>query len=255
MRLFATSSGTGPRIVLIHGFTQTSASWAELSADLATDHEVVAVDVPGHGGSAAVRADLWESATLIGEVGGQATYIGYSMGARLALHLAIAQPDLVSRLVMIGGTAGIDDPAERAERRRTDEELALDLERDGVDAFLGRWMALPLFAGFAADRDDLTARRANDAAGLAASLRKAGTGSQDPPLWNRLDEITAPTLVLAGEHDAKFRALGERLANGIGIAKPGRGGATFAVVPEAGHTAHLERPDEFLAILRDWLAT
>jgi 2-succinyl-6-hydroxy-2,4-cyclohexadiene-1-carboxylate synthase len=248
MRLFATSSGTGPRIVLVHGFTQTSVSWAELAADLASDHEVLAVDVPGHGGSTAVRAGLWEAAEQIGEVGGEATYIGYSMGARLVLHLALIRPDLVARLVMIGGTAGIEDAADRAERRRTDEALAVDIERDGVDAFLGRWMALPLFAGFAANRDDLAARRANDPAGLAASLRLAGTGSQDPPLWDRLDEVAAPTLVLAGEHDAKFRALGERLASGIAD-------ATFAVVPDAGHTAHLEQPDAFLTVLRGWLAT
>lgn len=247
MRLLATSSGTGPRIVLLHGFTQTGTSWAELGTALATDHEVLAIDLPGHGGSSAARAGLWEAAELIGEVGGEATYVGYSMGARLALHLAIARPDLVTRLVLIGGTAGIDDEAERAERRRTDEELAADLERDGVDTFLGRWMALPLFAGFAANRTDLAARRANDPAALAASLRLAGTGSQDPPLWDRLDEIAAPTLVLAGEHDAKFRALGERLADGIGQ-------AAFAVVPDAGHTAHLEKPEEFLTILREWLA-
>ncbi len=246
MGLDTTVRGAGRRVVLLHGFTQTHVSWAPLAADLATDHEVVTVDLPGHGGSGGVRAGLWETADLVAASGGRATYVGYSMGARVLLHLALAHPEVASHLVLIGGTAGIADDAARASRRATDEELAQDLERDGVDTFLGRWLALPLFAGFAADRDDLAARRANTAEGLAASLRLAGTGSQDPPLWERLGEITAPTLVLAGERDAKFTELGHRLAGGIEH-------ATFQTVPMAGHTAHLEQPDAFIRILRSWL--
>ena len=111
MRLHAERSGAGaPRLVLVHGFTQTGRSWSTIAADLARDHEVVLVDAPGHGGSGAVDADLPAGAALLGQAGGRGVYVGYSMGGRLALHLALAEPALVDGLVLLGATAGIDDP-------------------------------------------------------------------------------------------------------------------------------------------------
>jgi 2-succinyl-6-hydroxy-2,4-cyclohexadiene-1-carboxylate synthase len=235
-----------PRLVLVHGFTQTAHSWSTIATDLAEDHRVRCVDAPGHGGSGHLRLDLWEAASALGATGGPATYIGYSMGGRLALHLAVAAPQLVERLVLIGVHAGLDDDIERQDRRDHDEELARSLERDGLPAFLDRWLAQALFAGLdpsSADRED---RLRNTVDGLAASLRLNGTGRQEP-LWRRAGSIDVPTLVLAGEHDAKFRAVGLRLVESIGE------NATFGIVPDAGHAVHLERPVMFTEILRSWL--
>src|SRR5690606_23536537 len=117
---------------------------------------------------------------LLGDAAGPATYVGYSMGGRLALHLALARPDLVRRLVLIGATGGIDDEDDRAARRAADERLAAHLEQVGVATFVDEWLAQPLFAGLsptAAARDE---RLANTAEGLASSLRLAGTGTQEP---------------------------------------------------------------------------
>ena len=247
MPLHLEQSGTGPRLVLVHGFTQTGRSWGPIASNLGRDHEVVAVDAPGHGGSAAVRVGLVDGAHLLGAVGGRATYVGYSMGGRLALHLTLAEPALVERLVLIGAAAGIEDPGERAARRAADEDLAADLERFGLDAFLDRWLAGPLFTTLPDDQADRAERLRNTPAALASSLRLAGTGTQDP-LWDRLPEIGAPVLLLAGELDAKFRAVAERMARAIGA------NAQTAIVPAAGHAAHLEHPAAFLAILRRWLA-
>ena len=234
--------------MLVHGFTQTGASWGPLADELAADHEVVRVDAPGHGGSTAVRADLPAGAALLGEAGGRATYVGYSMGGRLALTLALARPDLVERLVLIGATAGLDDPEARAARRAQDEALAVRIEGDGVEPFLQSWLAQPLFAGLAPDPADLAGRRRNTAAGLASALRLAGTGTMEPPLWNRLAALAAPTLVVAGARDAKFTALGRRIVTTVGA------NARLAVVPAAGHACHLERPAAVLALLRSFLA-
>ncbi len=233
--------------MLVHGFTQTGRSWEPVAAGLAAQHEVVLVDAPGHGRSAAVRTGLWDGAALLGEVGGRAAYVGYSMGARLALHLALADPQRVERLVLLGATAGIDDAAERAARRCADEALAARIEADGVDAFLRAWLAQPLFSGLAPEVAGLEARLANTAEGLASSLRLAGTGTVDPPLWDRLGELAMPVLVLAGEHDPKFAALGQRLADGTGT------NASFVTVPGTGHAAHLERPDAFLNLVEPFL--
>jgi 2-succinyl-6-hydroxy-2,4-cyclohexadiene-1-carboxylate synthase len=245
--LHAVVEGRGPRLALVHGFAQTQACWGRFGADLVTDHEVCRIDAPGHGGSSTFPAGLRTGARLIADQGGPATYVGYSMGGRFVLHVALANPELVRGLVLIGATAGIEDPTERAERRRADGAMADRLERDGVDRFLDAWIAQPLFAGLGPDVQFLAERRTNTVDGLAESLRQAGTGSQDP-LWSRLARIDAPTLVVAGALDEKFSAAGRRMADSIGA------NATFVAVPGAGHAAHLEQPDALLAVLRPWLA-
>jgi len=174
--LHAEVDGTGPRIVLVHGFSQNRNCWGPVADDLATDHEVVRIDAPGHGRSSEFHAGLRTGARLIADQGGRATYLGYSMGARFVLHLALANPELVERLVLIGGTGGIDDPEARAERKRNDDAMATRLERDGVDRFLEAWLAQPLFAGLSDDMQFRDARRENTIDGLAESLRQAGTG-------------------------------------------------------------------------------
>jgi len=245
--LHAEVEGRGPRVVLVHGFAQNRNCWGPIGVDLATDHEVVRVDAPGHGRSSDFPAGLRTGARLIADQGGQATYLGYSMGARFVLHLALANPELVERLVVIGGTGGIEDNAARAERKFNDDLLAERLEREGLEQFLDAWLAQPLFAGLSEDMQFRAARKENTVEGLAESLRQAGTGSQDP-LWPRLHRLDMPVLVVAGADDAKFRAEGARLVESIGD------NATLALVPAAGHAAHLERPAGFVAVLRQWLA-
>jgi 2-succinyl-6-hydroxy-2,4-cyclohexadiene-1-carboxylate synthase len=237
------------RIVLVHGFTQTAASWGPVASLLRDrilpEPDVIAADAPGHGSLHDVHLDLVEGARLLGDTYGRATYIGYSMGGRLALHLALDRPDLVDRLVLLGATPGIEDDAERADRRARDEELAAQLERHGLDAFLERWLDQPLFARLRPTRQDLADRRTNTVEGLAASLRLAGTGSQQP-LWNRLGEITMPVLVTAGALDTKFAAIGLRMAAQMPD-------AIFRTVPDAGHAAHLERPVTTGELITSWL--
>jgi 2-succinyl-6-hydroxy-2,4-cyclohexadiene-1-carboxylate synthase len=245
--LWVERRGHGARIALVHGFTQTRRCWGPAGDDLAGDHEVVAIDAPGHGRSAHVHADPWRSAELLAAAGGDAAYLGYSMGGRLCLHVALAFPERVRGLVLAGTTAGIEDPAQRAARRADDEARARRLEAGGLEAFLETWLAQPLFAGLPEEATCRPARLENTVAGLAASLRLAGTGAQEP-LWNRLEELAMPVLVLAGEHDERFAGLGRRLVAGVGD------NATLALVPGAGHAAHLEAPAAFLAVLRPWLA-
>jgi 2-succinyl-6-hydroxy-2,4-cyclohexadiene-1-carboxylate synthase len=235
------------RVVLVHGFTQTGASWATVADALAADHDVVCVDAPGHGSAGGSTGDLWEGARRIGVDGGAAAYVGYSMGGRLALHLALADPTVVRALVLVSATAGIDDDRQRSARRASDEGLAQRLELIGLDHFLDEWLAQPLFAGLDADAQDRASRLANTVAGLASSLRTSGTGSQEP-LWARLGKLTMPVLVVVGARDEAFTVVGERLVAGIS-------GAELAIVPDAGHAVPFERPDAFVDVVRPWLAT
>jgi 2-succinyl-6-hydroxy-2,4-cyclohexadiene-1-carboxylate synthase len=239
--------GSGPRLILVHGFTQTARCWGPVANDLARDHEVITIDAPGHGHSAPVRADIAQGAALIGDAGGPGTYLGYSMGGRFVLRLALDRPDLVRGAILVGASPGLDDPAARAARRAADEELAQQLEIGGVAAFLTRWLDQPLFAGLAPDQRHLGERLTNTGAGLTSSLRLAGTGAMEP-LWDRLSTLSVPALLVAGERDEKFTAIAEHMATRIGPA------ASVAVIPGAGHTAHLEQPESFLDAVRTWLA-
>ncbi len=235
------------RVVLVHGFTQTSACWSPIDDALGRDHDVLALDAPGHGAAAEVELDLVTGGRWIADQGGPGTYVGYSMGARFCLHAALARPDAVERLVLISGTAGLDSDDERAARRASDEALADHLLEIGVPAFLDEWLDLPLFAGLAPERAHRAARETNTAVGLASSLRLAGTGTQ-LPLWDHLPELTVPVLVVTGADDPKFTTLGRRMVEGIGP------NAELAVVEGAGHTVHLEQPDRFLDVLIPWLS-
>lgn len=242
--------GDGPTVVVVHGFTQDGRCLGPLAEDLATDHRVVLPDAPGHGGSAGHGgASLAESAALLAATAGRATYVGYSMGGRLCLQLAADHPELVDRLVVIGATAGIDEPGERARRRERDLELADRVERIGVDAFLEEWLSMPLFAGLPSWARFDAERRANTAAGLADHLRHAGTGSMDP-LWDRLGALGArdvPVRCVAGADDERYAALAVRLAAAVGPC------ASAVAVPWAGHAAHLEAPAAVIRIVRSLL--
>ena len=237
--------GRGPRLVFVHGFTQTATSWLPVADHFVRDFEVILVDAPGHGGSQHVRADLRSGAAMLTQLGGRATYIGYSMGGRFAMHAAIGYPSLVRGLVTLGATGGISDEFERAERRKADEALAIEIETDGVEAFLAKWLSHPLFQTLPAERQDLASRLTNTAEGLAGSLRLAGAGTQ-LPLWNQLKLMNSPVLAIAGSLDPKFTALAEQI-----VSTAPR--ATFRVVENAGHAAHLEQPNATATIIREWL--
>jgi 2-succinyl-6-hydroxy-2,4-cyclohexadiene-1-carboxylate synthase len=239
--------GSGPRLVLIHGFTQNRRCWGAVADDLARDHEVWLVDAPGHGDSADVEADLVEGARLVAELTGDrpATFLGYSMGGRLCLQLALDHPAAVGRLILVGASPGIEDPIEREQRRAADDALARRLADLGLPAFLDEWLAQPLFAGLDAAHAFVRERLANTVAGLQSSLRLAGSGAQDP-LWDRLGALQMPVLLVTGSADRKFEGIAEQMAARIPDAR-------HVVIPDAGHTAHLENPDAFLTTVRVWL--
>jgi 2-succinyl-6-hydroxy-2,4-cyclohexadiene-1-carboxylate synthase len=237
------------RVVLLHGFTQGPGSWDNLAERLAGEHEVVTPTLPGHGGAGAVTGTFEDEAAALAEAvdGPPAVWVGYSMGGRVALRIALERPDLVERLVLLGATAGLADPDERAARRRRDETLASGLERKGLDQFLTGWLNQALFKRLPAEAAGLEERRHNTVEGLASALRRLGTGTQEP-VWDRLGELSMPVLLMAGEHDSTFCAVAFRLAAAIGE------NAGLSFVPGAGHAAHLERPDAFATILERFLA-
>lgn len=234
------------RVVLLHGFTQAGAIWIPVMESLTTRAPVDAPDLPGHGSESQQSSTLTDAAEALLREFGNGAYVGYSLGGRVALHVALADPGAVSHLVLCSATAGIEDPSERALRRTSDAALAERIRAIGVDAFIDEWTAQPMFANLRRSSDDDEIRRANTAAGLASSLESMGTGEQEP-LWQRLGELRMPVLVVTGTEDAKFTAIGRRLTDAIGD------NATHIEVTGAGHAVPFERPREFAALLSAFL--
>lgn len=247
--------GEGPCVLLLHGFTRTGASWAPLAEQLASRYTTVTCDVRGHGRSPARAGLSIESladdvAALLDALGVErAALVGYSMGGRLALATALRHPGRVGALVLESASPGIADPAEREARRVADERLAAWMEARPIDEVVARWESQPLFAAQSEEaRTGAHADRLrNDPAGLAASLRGMGTGTQ-PSYWRRLDELGAPCLLITGGEDAKFTAVARRML----AALPG---ARLEVVPGAGHAVHEDAPEQFAAAATAFLAS
>jgi len=240
------SFGNGERVVLVHGFTQTKETWADLVAELQDDYQLLTIDAPNHGDSDTVDLDLDRGARAIVDVGGSATYLGYSLGARLCLGAALAYPELVKRLVLVSGTAGIEDAAQRSARLRSDENMAQQIERIGVESFVDIWLDQPLFDGLSEGNNQRSIRLKNSARGLASSLRLCGAGSQIPS-WSRLGELKMPALIVAGVRDKKFAAIAKRMSVQIGD------NASLHLIEDSGHTPHLEQPETFAATVREFL--
>ena len=255
--------GSGPAVLLLHGFTGTGASLDALALALReAGYRTLAPDLLGHGASDAppdpARHDVARQAADLATIlrardAAPAAVVGYSFGGRIALRLALEARDVVDALVLIGAGAGIADPSERARRRATDEDLAVSIERDGVAAFVDRWEALQLFASEESLPAGVRARRreerlAQRPEGLAASLRGAGQGVQEP-LLDRLGDLRPPSLLVAGSLDT----LAVRRARAIADAAP-PGRASIRVVDGAGHAAHLAEPDLVRTAILDHLA-
>jgi 2-succinyl-6-hydroxy-2,4-cyclohexadiene-1-carboxylate synthase len=228
-----------PALVLLHGFTQTRQSWRRTAQALAPRYRAVVPDLPGHGQAVHRTASFDACAAYVRALAPAPTFTlaGYSMGGRIALHSALTLgPEIVTRLVLVGASPGLADPAERAARRKADDELAARIETLTIEAFAREWGAQSLFA----DQPERVAEGAyadrlrNTPAGLSAALRGLGTGVMEP-LWERLPQLPIPVTLVVGERDEKFLALAEamqaRLPN-----------AQLVVVPKAGHAAQLENP-------------
>ena len=230
----------------LHGFTQTRHSGYEFREQVSTTRDLRAFDLAGHGDASDLVMTLPQMGADIAESLGSASVDlgGYSFGGRVALHVALAAPAQLEHLVVLSATAGIADPEERRARRERDTTLASRIEEMGVESFLSEWLAQPMFSTLKPDPVEL-ASRSHDAAGLASSLRTAGTGTQQP-LDEALSTLLTPSLIVAGERDEKFVREAHRLHECLRNSE-------LVIVPEAGHALHLERPDYVAALVSEYL--
>jgi len=238
-------------VVMLHGFSGTHRAWDGVIAALEQEplgqerYRPLALDLPGHGEAADAKRPITFAgcvAHVLARSPERFALCGYSLGGRVALHVALAAPERVSRLVLVSTSPGILEEAERGRRREADHVLAEELERIPFEQFIERWRTQPLFSGEppragALARED---QRRNHPDALAAVLRGLGTGEMQP-LWQRLGELRMPVTVLAGERDPRYRELGQRM---VELLPDGE-----LVVVAGGHGLPLETPDALASVL------
>jgi 2-succinyl-6-hydroxy-2,4-cyclohexadiene-1-carboxylate synthase len=248
-----------PAILFLHGFMGSGTDWTGAISTLDERFYCVAPDLPGHGASLGLPPECY---TMEGTTRAlldllddhdieRAALVGYSMGGRLALYLALRHPARCSRLFLESASPGIESEAEREARRRSDEEKAARLESGDLESFLDNWYRQPLFAALARRegllQETIGARLRNDPTELARSLRGMGAGEQ-APMWGRLGVLRVPTLAVAGGLDERYAGIVRRMASVNPLVRA-------AVVTGAGHSVRLEAPEAYLALLKRSLDT
>lgn len=234
---------SGPAVIFVPGFMQLGEAWVEAAERLPQRYPSVLLRHAEHERERRIA----EIAAAAEAVGGDAVLCGYSLGGRLALHAAVRDPGRYAAVVVLGASAGIQDPTARSARRAADEKLAAWMETQPIEAIVEAWERQPLFA----DQSErlIEAQRpgrlAQDPRSLALLLRTAGQGAMDP-IWGRLPTLELPVLALAGARDERYRRASRRIA-----AEAPRGHA--ATIEHAGHAAHLQRPGEFADALLAFL--
>lgn len=189
-------------LVLLHGFTGAPASWHGVRAHLRG--EARCEPIAGHAPELVATSATFaaEVDRLAARCPAGAHLCGYSLGARLALAIALGHPDRCARLTLVGVNPGLADPSARAARVAADARWIALLAEHGVARFCDAWEDQPMLARDPATR---AIRRGHDARGLAHALRVLGLGAM--PDWTpRLGELRAPVTVVVGEHDHAFRA-------------------------------------------------
>lgn len=250
-----------PPLVLLHGFTGSAAAWRDHMTALGDACRTVAIDALGHGRSDAPRDPLRyamphvvaDTITILDQLAlDRCVLLGYSMGGRMALHIAVAASDRIAGLILESASPGLRTADERTQRIAADERLAEQIERDGIAAFVDRWERLPLWATQRSLPDHVRAaqraqRLQSDRIGLANSLRGAGTGAQES-LWDQLPSIEMPTLLIAGALDHKFTVIAHEMHRQLPR-------SDLLITPDAGHAVHLESPEQFDQIVREFMTS
>ena len=244
-----------PAVVFLHGFMGSIADWTEILRQLEGQYYCIAVDLPGHGRSTGLEKNEYyvfeHCAVLLRDIldltgVDRACIVGYSMGARVALYFGVRYPESCTKLLLESGSPGLEDSSDRLERRGSDEAMAVRLETEDFKDFLEDWYSRPLFETLENSEEMIALRESNDPRELARSLRGMGTGVQ-PSLWGSIPELKVPVLAIAGALDGKY----VEIANRMSVLMPR---VRTAIISNAGHNVHAERPKAYLETLRDFLA-
>jgi 2-succinyl-6-hydroxy-2,4-cyclohexadiene-1-carboxylate synthase len=246
-----------PALVFIHGFLGSLHDWGSLPHRIDPERWYTLLELPGHGDEADAEPEAFEPeacvSNLLAQIHSAAidrfVVVGYSMGGRLGLQLALAAGPQCVGAVIESASPGVADEADRAARRAHDEAWAQRFEAGPMEKVVADWYEQPVFASLGQQpelKKELIARRArNSGPGVARALRGLGAGVV-PSAWDRLGGLACPVLFIAGGEDRKYVDLAQRAA---GLCRSGQA----VIVPGSGHSVHVEKPDGFVDAVRDFL--
>lgn len=249
-------AGQGKPVVLLHGFTGSTATWSKLVSIVAVTHQVITIDLPGHGktkvASPKTMLDCCADIKAIFEQLGikKAHLLGYSMGGRTALSFAMTYPEMVNSLILESASPGLAQETDREDRIKKDRKLAERIITGGVASFVDYWESIPLFKSQkklpkAVQQTIRAERISQQDEGLAMSLTYMGSGAQ-PSWWDKLYMLTIPVLLVVGELDLKF----VKLNKAMHCLLPR---SNLKVVEEAGHAIHVEQFNFFGKIVNEFI--
>ncbi|MBU3067863.1 alpha/beta fold hydrolase [Nocardia sp. NEAU-G5] len=248
-----TDHGSGPALVLVHGFLFDKRMWQpQIESFVSIGYRVICVDMVGFGDSAAARGTIpmaaqsrAVTAVMDDRAVGEAVLIGYSMGGQVVLDVLGRHPERVGAVVFCDTFAGLDTPEVRAARLA----LADRLEAEGVRDYAEEFLPLVLSERSVRERPAVAERaRAmmTSAHPVTAAAALRGRAAR-PDYTETARGLNIPALVVAGDEDAFDRGvLGAELAGQIPRSR-------LVIIPEAGHTPSMERPDAFDTIVREFL--
>jgi 2-succinyl-6-hydroxy-2,4-cyclohexadiene-1-carboxylate synthase len=268
-----TQSGNplNPALLLLHGFMGSGEDWDEVITNLSHNFYCLTINLPSHRSASLSNCPApllppWEKG--LGDEGKCSipqlateilnllpnqpiNLLGYSLGGRIALYIALYYPDRFQKVILESTSWGLANESERQARRKSDEAIARKLRRPDLNwpDFIDHWYQQPVFAGIT-DHPNFPALRQRrlqqDPLALANSLISAGLGTQ-PYLKDQLTLNKLPLLLLVGEWDQKFVEIGQQMA----VAYPP---AKLSIVPQCSHNVHFQQPDRWLQAVQEFLA-
>ncbi|MEK3887682.1 2-succinyl-6-hydroxy-2,4-cyclohexadiene-1-carboxylate synthase [Bacillus sp. FSL K6-3431] len=252
--------GSGPPLILLHGFTGDITTWNNLAVQIKRKYSIISIDIIGHGQTdSPIDINRYEIEHVAHDIKSmmkelkidQAHILGYSMGGRLALSFAMLYPQKVKSLILESSSPGLKTHEEREKRKQSDTLLAKRIIDEGMEVFVNFWEKIPLFSSQQQLPHDIQEhirqqRLANTVHGLVNSLKGMGTGSQ-PSWWERLNDLHMPIKLVCGEQDEKFCKIAKEMQLKLSNAK-------LVVVKGVGHAIHVEEPEMFGTIVEGFLS-
>ncbi|WP_318617675.1 2-succinyl-6-hydroxy-2,4-cyclohexadiene-1-carboxylate synthase [Sporosarcina sp. YIM B06819] len=246
-----------PTVVLLHGFTGSTVTWQEVTELFEGKFRTVAIDLTGHGKTAApediarysMTQQVEDLEALFDKLSLERfALLGYSMGGRVALAYAVQYPRRLSSLILESASPGLTTAKERANRKAADNRLADKILADGLPAFVDFWESIPLFDSQRVLSEEKKQAVRNERLsqrelGLANSLRGMGTGSQ-PSYWQQLHTLNLAILLITGELDTKFVNIAREMMSYFSHAR-------HETIVHVGHAIHVENPAVFATMVEE----
>ena len=196
-------------------------------------------------------APNWQSSVqqMAEAIPSQSILVGYSMGARLALGVALESPENVAALIFVSGNPGLETSVARAERRDADDRIAKQIEEGSIQSFLQQWYQSNVFATLPDEirSSEIERKLARSSTNWPAIMR-TNSVSQQPNYWPRLKELAMPTLVVAGDLDEKYRKIAHRMEQECSLCD-----FSAKVIPDCGHIVHREQPLALVETIREFV--